>query len=78
MLIIRMIAMRTLLLLIASLYLTSTAYAHSSLIPHVETESELLHSLSHTALSIVLAVIFYLLVRKVFAPKRLSFKRHRD
>lgn len=70
--------MRTLLILITSLYLTSAAYAHSSLMPHVATENELLHSLSHTGLSIVLAALLYLLVRKVFAPKRLSFKRHRD
>lgn len=70
--------MRTLLILITSLYCTSTAYAHSSLIPHVESDSAWLHSLSHTGISIVLAAVLYLIVRKIFSPKRLSFKRHRD
>lgn len=69
--------MRTVYLLLISLFLSSSVYAHTSLIPHFETESELLHALLHTGLAIVLAVSLYLMMRKLFAPKRVHLKRHR-
>lgn len=68
--------MRALFLLITSLCLSTTAHAHSSLVLHMETDRALLHALIHTGISVVLAALVYLLVRKVFAPKRLRFKRH--
>lgn len=69
--------MQPLALLLISLFLSSSVYAHPSLIPHIETESQLFHALLHTGIAIVLAVILYTLVRKLFAPKRVSFKRNR-
>lgn len=70
--------MRNLALLIISLFLSSSVYAHTSLIPHIETDSQLLHALLHTSISIVLAVSLYMLVRKLFALKPVSFKRNRQ
>lgn len=70
--------MRTLYLLLSSLFLSSSAYAHTSVIPHFETESALLHALLHTGITIVLAASLYLMMRKLFAPKRVNLKRHRN
>ncbi|HMT93522.1 hypothetical protein [uncultured Thiothrix sp.] len=69
--------MRTVYLLLTSLFLSSGVYAHTSLIPHIETESELVHALIHTSISIVLAASLYLIVRKMFSAKRVNFKRNR-
>lgn len=70
--------MRTVYLLLISL-LSSSAYAHTSLLPHFETESELLHALLHTSIAIVLVAGLYLLIRKLCAPKRVNLKqRHRN
>lgn len=69
--------MRSLLILIVSLCLTHRAYAHTSLLPHIATDSELLHALMHTGLAVLLAVVFYRVLRTVLATaKSVRFKRH--
>lgn len=55
--------------------LTSSTYAHSSLIPHFETENTVLHTLMHTGISIVVIVTVYLLIRKILVSKPIRLKR---
>jgi len=70
--------MRSLLILLSSFSLSASAYAHPSLIPHLETENAVLHTVLFTGVLIVAATVLYLVICKVLAPKRLSFKRHRN
>lgn len=70
--------MRVFFFLLTSLGLANNASAHTSLIPHLETSNDLLHALIHTGISIVAMTTVYLIVRKIFTPKRISFKRPRQ
>ncbi|TXH71764.1 MAG: hypothetical protein E6Q83_00665 [Thiothrix sp.] len=67
--------MRTVFFLLISLFLSTSASAHTSVLPHPATTNEGFHALMHTGISVVLVGVLYLLVSKLLASKRINVKR---